>query len=107
MSNITEASPSSIYLMHKYFGKKPSLEIKNIVKKYPKKGDSLLDPFSGYGGLGIEGVLLDRRVILNDLNPIANFISDCILNPNVDMKLVDDYLKEIKEEYKQFSYHFR
>ena len=84
-------------------GEKAIIRNKNIVKKYSKKGDLLLDPFSGYGGLGIEGVLLDRRVILNDLNPIANFISDCILNPNVDMKLVDDYLKEIKEEYKQFS----
>ena len=98
MSNITDASPASIYLMHKYWGKKPSLEIKNIVKKYSKKGDLLLDPFSGYGGLGIEGVLLDRNVILNDLNPIANFISDCILNPNIDMKVVDDYFKKIKEE---------
>lgn len=72
MNNITDASPSSIYLMHKYWRKKPSLEIKN-------------------------------NVILNDLNPMANFISDCILDPNIDMKVVDDYFKKIKKEYEQFS----
>ena len=103
MSNIIDNSPSSIYLMHKYWGKKPSLEIKNIVKKYSKKGDLILDPFSGYGGLGIEGVILDRNVILNDLNPVANFISDCILDPNIDMKIVNNYFKKLKKEYEQFS----
>ena len=103
MGNITDASPSSIYLMHKYWRKKPSLEIKNIVKKYSKKGDLILDPFSGYGGLGIEGVLLDRDVILNDLNPIANFISDCVLDPSIDMKVIEDYFRKIKKEYEQFS----
>lgn len=82
MNNVSDALPSSIYLMHKYWGKKPSLEIRNIIKKYSKKGDLILDPFSGYGGLGIEGVLLNRNVILNDLNPIANFISDCIIDQN-------------------------
>ncbi len=106
MNNITNASPSSIYLMHKYWGKKPSLEIKKIVKKYSKKGDLILDPFSGYGGLGIEGVLLDRNVVLNDLNPIANFISDCILDPNIDIKLVDEYFKKLKNEYEDFSKKF-
>ena len=103
MNNTNDALPVSIYLMHKYWGKKPSLEIKNIIKKYSKKGDLILDPFSGYGGLGIEGVLLDRNVILNDLNPIANFISDCVIDPNIDMKIVDEYLKKIKSEYEDFS----
>lgn len=103
MTNKNEASPSSIYLMHKYWGKKPSLEIKNILKKYSKSGDLILDPFSGYGGLGIEGVLLNRHVILNDLNPIANFISDCILDTNIDIKLVNEYFNNIKKEYEDFS----
>ena len=103
MNNVSDALPSSIYLMHKYWGKKPSLEIKNIIKKYSKKGDLILDPFSGYGGLGIEGVLLNRNVILNDLNPIANFISDCIIDPDIDMKVVDEYLRKIKSEYEDFS----
>lgn len=103
MAKKNEASPTSIYLMHKYWGKKPSLEINNILKKYSKNGDLILDPFSGYGGLGIEGVLLNRDVILNDLNPIANFISECILDPNIDIKRFDEYFKNIKKQYEDFS----
>ena len=37
--------------MHKYWGKKPASELKNIVEKYTKEGDVILDPFAGYGGI--------------------------------------------------------
>lgn len=103
MNGKNDTSPSSIYLMHKYWGKKPSSEIRDIIKKYSKSGDVILDPFSGYGGVGIEGVLLNRNVILNDLNPIANFISDCILDPNIDMKIVNQYYNILKNKYEEFS----
>lgn len=73
-------TPSAIYLMHKYFfGKKTSDELKEQVLKYAKKNDLILDPFAGYGGIGIESIIKVRNVILNDLNHSANFISDCIL----------------------------
>lgn len=103
MAVIQEASPSSIYLMHKYWGKKPSLEIKSILNKYSKKGDLVLDPFAGYGGLGIEGILLNRNVILNDLNPIANFISECILDSNIDIEYLEECFDKLKKEYLEFS----
>lgn len=97
-----EYTPSSIYLMHKYWGKKPSKDLRNIIEKYTKKGDILLDPFSGFGGLGIEGVLLERNVILNDLNPVANFISSTILNLNIDIQLFESYYKNIRKQYCEF-----
>ena len=103
MNDIKDVSPSSIYLMHKYWGKKPSSEIRNIVKKYSKPGDLILDPFSGYGGIGIEGILLNRNVILNDLNPIANFISECILDTNIDIKIVEQYYNTLRNQYEEFA----
>ena len=75
-----EETPSSVYLLHKYQGKKPSKELRSIIDKYSKKGDYILDPFAGFGGLGIEGVLMGRNTILNDLNPVANFIAETILD---------------------------
>ena len=101
--NKLEITPSSIYLMHKYWGKKPSKDLRNIIEKYTKKDNLLLDPFSGFGGLGIEGVLLERNVILNDLNPVANFISSTILNLNIDIQLFENYYKNIREKYYEFS----
>lgn len=89
--------------MHKYWGKKPSKELKEIIEKYSKEGDCIFDPFSGYGGIGIEGVLLNRNVILNDLNPVANFISATILNCDVDLEKFFNIFNEIKQEYSSFS----
>lgn len=98
-----EETPSSVYLMHKYWGKKPSKELRNIIDKYSKKGDYILDPFAGFGGLGIEGVLMSRNTLLNDLNPIANFIADAILDIDIDLKLVKEYFDDIKNSYKDYS----
>lgn len=99
MKDKSVETPSSIYLMHKYWGKKPSKELKEIINQYTSKGDLVLDPFAGYGGIGIEGVLENRNVILNDLNPIANFISECILNNEINFDKINEYSKIIKGEY--------
>lgn len=98
-----EVTPSSIYLMHKYWGKKPSKDLRKIINKYTKKNEIILDPFAGFGGLGIEGILLNRNVILNDLNPVANFISNNILNLDVDLQLFEEYYKDLQKEYYEFS----
>ena len=95
-NNIT---PSSIYLMHKYWGKKPSDELKYQVLKYSKKNDTVFDPFAGYGGLGIEAMIEGRNVILNDLNPAANFIAESILQSDIDLNKFKSMFKELKEKY--------
>ena len=69
--------------MHKYWGKKPSDALRKYILKYTNKGDTVLDPFSGFGGIAIESLLLNRNVIINDLNPVACFISKCVLDENV------------------------
>lgn len=96
-------TPSSIYLMHKYWGKKPSDELKYQILSYSKKNDLVYDPFAGYGGLGIEAMIEGRNVILNDLNPSANFISESILNQNIDIKKLKQLFADIKEKYEKDS----
>ena len=96
-------TPSSIYLMHKYWGKKPSKELKSIIEKYSKENDIILDPFSGFGGVGIEAILLNRNIVLNDLNPCANFISESILNYNIDLTKLNELFDYIKYKYDDFS----
>ncbi len=92
-------SKYNIYNMHKYWGKKPGDEINKIIKKYSLEGDVVLDPFSGYGGTGIESIILDRNVILNDLNPSACFISKNILERNVDINKLKVLFNKLKKEY--------
>jgi len=103
MSKANKITPSSIYLMHKYWGKKPSGELKYQILKYSKKNDLILDPFAGYGGIGIESMIEGRNIILNDLNPSANFISESILQTNIDMKKFKLLFEELHGKYLEFS----
>lgn len=96
-------TPSSIYLMHKYWWKKPADELNLLIKEYSKKGDLLLDPFAWYGWFWIEWTLLWRNVILNDLNPSANFIAKNILETNIDIDVFCEYYASIKEKCKKMN----
>lgn len=97
------AKKSSIYLMHKYWGKKPSEELRKIVEKYTTIGDLILDPFAGFGGIGIEAILQNRDVILNDLNPAAVFIEKNILENQFDVQKFEEFFNIIKNEYQNFE----
>lgn len=87
------------YEMHKYWGKKPSNDLRHLIEKYTKKGDTILDPFSGYGVFCCEAFLLNRNIISNDLNPIANFINKQLLNKDINFTKLDSEWKNIKNKF--------
>ncbi|MCK5525084.1 MAG: hypothetical protein KAI83_18300 [Thiomargarita sp.] len=91
------------YEMHKYWGKKPSTDLNLLISKYTKEGDTVLDPFSGYGVFCCEAFLNNRNVISNDLNPIANFINAQLLEKNIDLDLLKRQWLSIKTEFEQFN----
>jgi DNA modification methylase len=95
---MTEKQKLDRYEMHKYWGKKPANDVKILIEKYSKEGDLILDPFSGYGVFCCEAFLLKRNVISNDLNPIANFINQQLLNKDLNLKKIENEWKSIKKE---------
>jgi len=88
--------------MHKYWGKKPSSNLSVLIEKYSNIGDTVLDPFSGYGVFCCEAFLLNRNVISNDLNPIANFLNAQLLERDVDLELLKKQWDKILIEFKPF-----
>ena len=90
------------YEMHKYWGKKPSNDLKTLIEKYSKRGDTILDPFSGYGVFCCEAYILGRNIITNDLNPIANLINRQLLNREVNFTKLDTEWNLIKKEFAPF-----
>ena len=105
-----EETTSAIYLMHKYWGKKPSNELSKIVREYSAPEDTVFDPFAGFGGIGVESLLQNRNVIINDLNPSAAFIAKNILNENIDIQKYKELLKSVKEAYRDIEkkwYYFK
>lgn len=88
--------------MHKYWGKKPAAGISPLVDKYTKPGDTIIDPFSGYGVFCCEAFLKNRNVIVNDLNPIANFIAHNLFSKDVNISDVKRIWEKIKGELSPF-----
>lgn len=89
--------------MHKYWGKKPSNDLKELIETYSKEGDTVLDPFSGYGVFCSEAYILNRNVISNDLNPVANFINIQLLEKEIDLKLLQRQWESIKNEFESYN----
>jgi len=94
------------YEMHKYWGKKPSNDLKGLIEKYSREGDTVLDPFSGYGVFCSEAYILNRNVISNDLNPVANFINIQLLEKNIDLERLKKQWKLIKSEFEPYNFEW-
>jgi DNA modification methylase len=90
------------YEMHKYWGKKPSKDLLQLIEKYSKVGDVVLDPFSGYGVFVCEAYLNGRNSIGNDLNPLSTFIQKQLLESDIDLDLFELETKRILEENQEY-----
>lgn len=91
-----------VYKMHKYFARRPQNVFRALIENYSKPGDTVLDVFCGGGVTLFEGLSVGRKIIANDINPLAVFIS------GMEVVKTDkqEYLKaiaEIKGEVKSFS----
>ena len=79
MSHINHAlvakTHSPMYLMHKYWARKPSNVVRAYIEHYSKVGDIILDPFCGSGPTPIEAIKTDRKAVAVDLDPMAIFIT--------------------------------
>ena len=86
-----------MYLMHKYWARKPHNVVAEYIKHYSKEGDIVLDPFAGSGVTAIEAIKLGRKAIAIDLDPMASFITRMTAIP-IDFKKVEIAFQEIKSK---------
>src|SRR3989344_5005929 len=92
----TVAKPhTSMYLMHKYWARKPHNVVSEYIQNYTKEGDIVLDPFCGSGPTPIEAIKLGRKGIGVDLNPISTFVTRMTAMP-VDINFIKKTFEEIK-----------
>lgn len=95
-----------MYEMHKYWGKKPSDGILNYILKYSEEGQTILDPFSGYGVIVCEAFLNNRNVISNDLNPISNFINKNLFEKDFNEKEILSIWDVIRKKFVDFNHKY-
>jgi len=66
---------SPMYLMHKYWARKPANIVAHYIQRYCPQEGIVLDPFMGSGVTILESIFNNRLAIGVDLNPMANFIT--------------------------------
>jgi 16S rRNA G966 N2-methylase RsmD len=61
--------------MHRYWARKPYNIVADYINYFSDEGDIVLDPFCGSGVTAIEALVLKRKAIAVDLDPVATFIT--------------------------------
>ena len=80
-SRYTSGSTHNFYLYPSRFS--PEIT-RTIIALFSQPGDSVLDPFMGGGTSIIEGMMLGRRMVGIDLNPLAHFVTSVRTRPLSD-----------------------
>ena len=89
-----------MYLMHKYWARKPANIVREYIEKYCPSRGIVLDPFMGSGVSIIEANLLGRKAIGVDINPVSCFIAHQTAQV-IDLELFTqafDYLRQRVEQ---------
>ncbi len=88
-----------MYLMHKWWARKPHNVVAEYIKTYSKKGDIVLDPFVGSGVTAIESLRLNRKAVAIDLDPMAIFITKMTSQPT-DLREIEATYEHIRKNIK-------
>lgn len=70
------------------------------IKNFTKPGDIVLDPFGGYGVTSIESLMLGRKTIHIDLNPLSPFILEGLIAP-VNIATMWTLLDSLESEFQK------
>jgi DNA modification methylase len=61
----------STHGLFRFFGKFPPPIARHLIQRYSKDEDLVIDPMCGSGTTAVEAVLLNRKLICFDINPLA------------------------------------
>lgn len=71
-----------------FFAKKPWPVIQEYINHFSSPGELVGDPFSGSGVTAVESLVLGRRTVTSDINPVARFITRMTAVAPVDLSVL-------------------
>ena len=81
-----------------FFAKKPWPVVQEYIKHYTQPGDLVCDPFAGSGVVPVEALVLGRRAISGDINPVARFITRMTAVAPVDIDALSAAYEQVRGE---------
>jgi DNA modification methylase len=81
VKDVQKQSARRHYGVHGYFTKQSWDIVQAYINHFTQKGDLVLDPFGGTGVTAIEAMVLGRKAIHIDLNPLSVFWVQTIIEP--------------------------
>jgi len=97
---ISPQAHTPMYLMHKYWARKPHNVVGEYIEHYSKKGEIVLDPFVGSGVTAIEALKRGRKAIAIDIDPLSTFITRMTLKP-INLKDFKDAFKQLEKSVRK------
>jgi len=85
------------YGMHRYWARKPANIVAEFIRHYSKPAEVILDPFCGSGVTGVESLILKRKAICIDINPMAILITRMTAT-RVDLRTFELAFDRVKAE---------
>jgi len=94
---MTKYNYNQKYTVHKYWGRRPWFVVRQLIKKYTTENELVLDSFCGSGTTVIESLILKRRAIGVDLNPMSKFITETTIE-YVDVSDLKSSYEDLKNK---------
>jgi 16S rRNA G966 N2-methylase RsmD len=95
---IQKQSAARHFGVHGYFTKQPFKVVQAYLERFTQPNDLILDPFGGSGVTVIEALILGRKGIHIDINPLSVFITKSLIAPVKVGELLEAF-KEIQREF--------
>jgi len=88
--------------LFRYFGKYPPPIASHLILNYSQEGNLIIDPMCGSGTAGVESILLNRKCILSDVNPLSLLLSK-VKTTHIDNDKLVSNLKKIELYYRKLT----
>jgi DNA modification methylase len=86
----------------RYFGKFPPPIASHLIKTYTNENDIVWDPMCGSGTTGVECLLLNRKCVLSDINPLSVLLAK-VKTKFIDENILRGTVNEIIQNYRPLS----
>lgn len=91
----------SLHQLSPYIGKIKSSIAGDLVERFSKPGDLVVDPFAGAGTIPLEASIRNRRAFGADISPYARILSKAKLSPPASLQAALDLAEKALQEAAQ------